>query len=100
MTSTSFVLSWTPPADEDQNGVIIRYDINVLVQETGESFELESPTTVLTVSNLDPYTTYICEVAAATSAGEGPYSNSYSVQTLEDGKTANQKDILFQQAQT
>ena len=84
-TSTSFALSWDPPAYEDQNGVIILYAINILVQETEDSFDLESLTTELTVSNLDPYRTYICKVAAATYVGEGPFSSVIYVYTLETG---------------
>ena len=66
--------------------MIVRYEIDVMVQETGASFPLESTTTLLTVDNLDPYRTYICEVAAATSVGTGPSSKSFTVQTLEDGE--------------
>ena len=89
VTSTSLLLSWDPLAYEDQNGVIIGYVINVTVQETGASFQLESTTTELAVSNLKPYRTYVCVIAAATSVGTGPFSEIYIVKTPEDGKTQN-----------
>ena len=94
VTSTSFVLSWNPPIAANQNGVIIRYVINVVVQGTGESFKLESTTTQHNISNLDPYRTYICEVAAATSVGAGPFSDSFTVQTLQDGKDTKLTSII------
>ncbi len=86
MTSTSAYLSWEPPPDENRNGVIVQYIINVTVQETGERFQLTSETTYLEVTNLRPYRTYVCVIAAATSVGLGPFSTAFTVQTPEDGK--------------
>ena len=85
ITSTSFVLSWDPPAYEDQNGEIIHYVIDVMVQETGAHFLLQANTSLLNLDNLAPYRTYVCVIAAATSAGSGPFSDTHTVQTLEDG---------------
>ena len=85
-SSTSAYLTWNPPSYEEQNGVIIQYVINVTVQETGERFQLTSTTTSLEVTNLRPYRTYVCIIAAATSVGLGPFSISVTVETPEDGK--------------
>ena len=87
MTSISFVLSWDPPVYEGQNGEIIHYIINVLVQETGESVNLESTSTQLNIANLKPYRTHNCEVSAATSIGLGPFSSNVTVITLETGNS-------------
>ena len=85
-SSISGYLTWSPPNYEEQNGVIIMYVINVTVQETGEHFQLTSNTTSLEVTNLKPYRTYVCIIAAATSVGLGPFSTSVTVKTPEDGK--------------
>ena len=37
------------------------------------------------VTGLDPYTTYICVVAAETATGVGPFSHLYFIQTDETG---------------
>ena len=87
-SSTSAYLTWSPPNYEEQNGVIIMYVINVTVQETGEHFQLTSNTTSLEVTNLKPYRTYVCIIAAATSVGLGPFNISVTVKTPEDGKCA------------
>ncbi len=85
-SSTSAYLSWMPPPDESHNGDIVLYVVNVTVQETGERFQLTSETTYLEVTNLRPYRTYVCVIAAATSVGLGPFSTTFMVQTPEDGK--------------
>ena len=84
-SSRSASVTWgLPPADE-VNGVIIRYVINVTVVGTGQTFQLTSTTTSLTVTTLTPYTTYICIIAAVTSAGIGPFSTQFTLITPEDG---------------
>ena len=85
-TSRSVYLTWSPPLPEDQNGDITGYIINVTVVETGERFQLFSETNSLTLHSLRPYTTYICVIAAVTSAGVGPFSTTFVVRTPEDGK--------------
>ncbi len=82
----SAVITWAPPPIEDQNGVIIRYVINVTVVSTGVTFQLTSTTTSLVVSSLDPYTTYLCIIAAVTVVGTGPFSSPFTLSTPEDGK--------------
>ena len=57
--------------------------------ETGEEFQLTSTTTSYNVTNLRPYTTYQCIIAASTSVGIGPFSTIVTILTPEDGKAAN-----------
>lgn len=52
--------------------MIIRYVINVTVVGSGQTFLLNSTTTALNLITLEPYTTYICVIAAVTTAGIGP----------------------------
>lgn len=82
---TSASITWdTPPAD-DVNGVIIQYVINVTVVGSGRTFLLYSTETTLNVTTLQPYTTYICIIAAVTSAGVGPFSSQFVLATPQAG---------------
>ena len=84
-TSESVTLNWSPPDIQSQNGIITGYLINVTEIETGETFQVSSATTNLVIQSLRPFTTYVCVIAAETSAGTGPFSISLTVQTKESG---------------
>ena len=88
-SSRSASISWNPPHLDEQNGVIVNYLINVTVVGSGQTFQLSSTTTSLTVSTLLPYRTYLCIIAAVTSAGVGPYSVQFMLTTPQDGKGEN-----------
>ena len=79
-------LSWSPPADEEQNGLIVQYIINVTHADTLDTVQYFTTKTFIHITGLDPYTTYVCVVAAETSVGIGPFSHLYFIQTIEDGK--------------
>ena len=84
-SSRSATVTWDPSPIAHQNGIIILYTINVTVADSGEMFQLTSTTTSLTVSTLQPFTTYFCIIAASTSVGMGPFSTVVTLQTPEDG---------------
>ena len=84
-TSESITLSWSPPELQSQNGNITGYLINVTEIGTRETFQVSSATTNLVIQSLRPFTTYVCVIAAETSAGTGPFSISLTVQTNEAG---------------
>ena len=86
MTSHSLFLIWNPPLPEDQNGVIIRYTVNISVLVTMQMFQLFTDNNSITVLSLRPYTTYSFAIAAETAVGEGPFSGAYMVMTATDGK--------------
>ena len=92
-TTRSALLQWDPPNAADRNGIVTEYTINVSAVETGEEFQLISTNTLLTVTNLRPYTTYQCIIAASTSVGIGPFSTVVTVITPEDGKKSYQNSI-------
>ena len=85
-TSRTAVLTWDPPPDEEQNGVVINYVINVTEAKSGVNFQLSSTNTSLFVNTLQPFTTYNFLIAAATSVGVGPFSRLFTLQTPEDGR--------------
>ena len=82
--STTIVLSWSPPPAEDRNGIIRHYIVNITELDTGETFQLTSMATEITLHSLHPFYTYVCVVTAVT-VGPGPVSHSFSVQTPQDG---------------
>lgn len=82
--SATISLSWDEPADH-HNGIIREYRLNITEVETGRVFLTVSATTNLVINNLHPDYTYEWAVTAIT-VGEGPYSSSHLVTTLEDGK--------------
>ena len=84
--SRSIALRWDPPLPEDRNGPITSYLVNVTVIETGEVFEINTTLTTFSLLFLTPFTTYEFTIAASTEVGLGPYSETVSVLTPEDGK--------------
>ena len=86
VSPTSASITWEPPPADDVNGVVILYIINVTVVGSGETFLLNSTTTSLNVTILQPYRTYICVIAAVTSIGTGPFSVQLVLQTPQARK--------------
>ena len=76
-----------PPLREHQNGIITGYDVIVTQASNGNRVDTSSTTSIVIVSSLTPYTLYLVNVKAKTVNGTGPASESYSVSTLETGKT-------------
>ena len=83
--STSISLSWEPPPQERQNGVVTGYLVNITEVETGNTSQLYTSSTSITLSSLHPSYTYICSIAAVT-IGPGPFSPNITLQVFEAGK--------------
>ena len=80
-------ITWQPPMFEDQNGVIVYYQLIV----SQSHFEIPDITvnvnaTSHTVTNLEEHVEYIVVVAAATRIGAGPFSSAVNFTTQQDGK--------------
>ena len=97
----SIRLSWDPPSVEQQNGQLVHYHIfieesqlvyvsNRTVEVAGEDrniiFNISESRTQL-INDLLPNHNYTVRIAAATSAGIGPFSTAITVTTPEDGKS-------------
>ena len=80
----SIVLFWFPPPSNEQNGIIVYYQVNITEVETGNDISLLSPDTLITVPHLHPFYTYVCIVSAVT-VTEGPYSDELIITTPQDG---------------
>jgi hypothetical protein len=79
---TSLTASWEPPLPEERNGVISSYTLNC--SGGSEILELRlNPISTITLYDLGPNTQYMCEVAAWTSAGMGPFTDLISITTEE-----------------
>lgn len=72
---------------QSANGVITGYLVNVTAVETGQTFQASSTTTYLVIQSLEPFTIYLCAIAAVTNAGMGPFTTPLTVQTNETGKS-------------
>ena len=80
-------ITWQPPSFEDQNGVIVYYQLIV----SQSQFEIPDITvnvnaTNHTVTNLEEHVEYTVIVAAATRIGVGPFSSAVNFTTQQDGK--------------
>ena len=92
VSSTSIRLSWSPPLEEEQNGIIISYRVTVTEVESGERVLTRTAAasdTLLVVDSLDPHFTYHCSIAAVTIA-IGPETTA-QVTTLQQGDHSNVK---------
>ena len=84
ISSTAIRLTWDPPLQGEQNGVITSYTITITDVESGEVSQRMAPASdsLLVVSSLSPHSTYRCTVAAFTVA-LGPETLA-QVTTLQD----------------
>ena len=90
VSSRSVKLSWNSIPNEERNGIIIGYLVRMSFYLPGGSQNTISRTSIakrITIRGLTPYTSYICTVAAKTSAGTGLSSVSLTVKTNEDGES-------------
>ena len=85
VTSRALTLSWSPPLPSQRNGVIISY---LITCSSGGSIinSTRTSSTSLTITGLQPFTSYICLVRAATAVGDGPSASIYPLVTKEDGE--------------
>ena len=83
--SMTIMLTWNTLSQENHNGIIRDYIINVTELDTGHKFQQTSAVASATVSFLHPYYTYRFAVAASTVA-VGPFSAPIELTTPEDGK--------------
>ena len=80
-------ITWQPPIFDDQNGVIIYYQLIV----SQSQFEIPNIVTNVnitshTLTNLEEHVDYTVVVAAATQIGIGPFSSAVNFTTQQDGK--------------
>ena len=85
ITSSSLVLSWDPPLNALQNGIIRHYIITAIELNTGANFTFMAQSRItLSVGDLHPFYTYQFNVFAVTIQA-GPSSSDHQVTTSQDG---------------
>ena len=86
--SNSAILTWDPPAEKDQNGVItgylIKYQLNV--DPSSEMTRKVGAVTQLLLDNLMSGVTYSFTVAAINSVGTGPDATMVMFATIANSK--------------
>ena len=85
LSSTTLYLTWQPPVEEERNGIIRRYIINITELNSGNEYQLENASTEITVQDLHPFYRYSYSVAAITVA-LGPFTPGFIIEMPEDGK--------------
>ena len=90
MSPTTILLTWSPPSMSDHNGVLTGYVIQATEIDT--QLTIQHTTSVannFTISSLNPFSNYLCTVAAKTSVGLGPFSPGEVIQTQQSGMQIN-----------
>ena len=99
------MVRWRDPPLDDQNGQIVHYvvryfpadDRSSVREEEVEAAEGQDDVIEHVVDQLQPFTAYEFAVAAATAAGQGPFSNPSSVRMPQDGKLEARGSVHKQQ---
>ena len=86
LNSRQILLAWDSPLSQDRNGIITGFVVSVTTLSTGEQLQFVTASNNIIVSSLSPYTVYDCIVAATTSVGTGPFSEAFTLLTMEEGK--------------
>ena len=84
-SSSSILVSWKPPEDNDQNGIINGYNISYFMLPNGTINYTDTSSLSFNITGLMIYTEYSISVAAYTSIGTGP-SISIVVRTDSSGQ--------------
>lgn len=84
-TATSLNISWSAPNEEDRNGDINGYVINVTNTDTLVTMQFTTANNEFSVNDLDPDTTYSLSVAARNANGTGPFTRPILIRTDQSG---------------
>lgn len=78
---TTLTLVWQPPLSEERNGIIISYTVSCSSENGDQYTVILNPILILQIQGLSPVTEYTCSIAASTSVGLGPYTDTLTVVT-------------------
>ena len=85
--STRINVMWSPPLERDRNGLITGYRIRYgVAMEDPVVVSVPSSFRSYVVVNLRKSTTYRFAVLARTEFGDGPFSETLTISTGQDGK--------------
>lgn len=90
VSSSSLVVTWTPPPPSHRNGVVTSYRVafwkTAATEDGSEEAAMMSKGLRAQLDNLRPWTNYSVSVAASTRAGQGVASEALVCTTHQDGK--------------
>ena len=84
ISSTSVNFQWNALDEDDLNGVLQYYEVELQNVETGEVTFLTASETAIDINGLHPYYNYVCRVTAVT-VSSGPEAEIH-FQMPEDGE--------------
>ena len=97
LSSTALQLAWRELAQQDLNGVLVRYDIMIVDPANyTQVFNVTSNETSLTTAPLEIYTVYNLSVRAVTEAAPGPFGSPVPQRTDESSKPCTCAHRFFQ----
>ena len=111
-SSSSIILSWERPSQEQENGLLICYHVIIMetqIHYTDDRAEITGMQTYLNmtfnvsegrsqlIDMLHPDYNYTVRIAAATGPGIGPFSDAITVRTYMDGEYDFSKLIFHDQ---
>ena len=98
VNSRTLKLTWNPPVEELQNGLIQQYVISIMTVETErvDSRTIDTSVHRLVVNNLHPFYTYNCSILAAT-VGNGP--SAMAVTRLPEDSKSVAKTLIYRHRQ-
>lgn len=90
INSTHIALDWSPPREEDLNGILREFRINVTEGLTGivQQLSTSPDVTEIVIGPLHPFRIYHCTIIPYT-IDEGPNTDVISIRTHEDGIALN-----------
>ena len=94
ISTTSYRLFWNPPTPMDRNGVVRSYFISCSPLEGGKAFSHSVTESNITLTELHPFYTYECRVAAVT-IGIGPYTAKYEFKMTPAAPSSPAQNISF-----
>ena len=78
-------VKWNEIKKEDQNGLILRYEVSYKENGTEKVLGFNMTKTNTIITDLKPLTSYCIQVRGFTSVGKSPLSPCFHVQTLDKG---------------
>ena len=84
LSSSSVVLTWQLPPEDQLNGVLRGFLVNVTEAETGHQYQTSVDSTTYTLEGLHPFYRYSFIIAAVT-IEPGPFSEVITLQMPQDG---------------
>ena len=83
LNSTSILVKWSRVDEDSRNGIITRYTIHYedVAKENNRTMDILAPATETIITGLRQKAEYSFKIRAATSKGDGPYSDAKEEQT-------------------